>query len=115
MTNKSLIKRRQKIAGRLPDPAELVRGSLVKRYLRCGNSSCRCQQGKGHGPYHYLMTTVGPGKTRMVLLSKDQLQKVRRWVRNFGAYKEGLEKIAEINTLLLQEARQSKSRGRSRQ
>ena len=93
---------------RLPKLAEVVRGSVVKRYLRCGKSECHCHQGQGHGPYYYLMTTLGPGETRMVLISKDQLPLVRRWVRNFGEYKKGLQKIAEINTHLLQEERHSK-------
>ncbi len=106
MANKRLIQKRQRIADTLPDVSELVRGSLVKRYLHCGKSECRCHQGRGHGPYYYLMTTLGPGKTQMVLLSKDQLQKARRWIRNFRAYKQGLEKIAEINTRLLQADRQ---------
>jgi len=95
---------------RLPDLAALVRGSVVKRYLRCGKSECRCHQGQGHGPYYYLMTTLGPGKTRMVLISKNQLPLVRRWIRNFGEYRKGLERIAEINTDLLQVERQSKIR-----
>lgn len=102
-----LIEKRQKVAERLPEMAELVRGSVVKRFLRCGNSNCRCHQGKGHGPYYYLMTTLGPGKTRMVLLSREQLKIVRRWIKNFGEYRKGLEKITEINTRLLQLERQS--------
>ena len=119
MTNKLPNEKRQKVARSLPDLAEVVRGSVVKRYLRCGKSECRCHQGQGHGPYYYLMTTLGHGKTRMVLISKDQLAMVRRWVKNFGQYKKGLEKITEINTRLLQEDRQSritpvKARARSK-
>ena len=109
MTNKRLIKERKKVVDGLPDAAELVRGSLVKRYLRCGKVECRCHRGKGHGPYYYLMTTLGPGKTRMVVISKEQLPEVGRWVKNFTEYKKRLEKIAEINTHLLQAERQSRT------
>lgn len=109
-TKKILKQKRQRVVGRLPDLAQVVRGSLVKRYLPCGKAECRCHQGQGHGPYYYLMTTVGPGKTRMVLISKGQLRLVRRWVKNFGEYKNGLEKITEINTRLLQMERESKSK-----
>jgi Family of unknown function (DUF6788) len=109
MKSKTLKQRRQKLIKGLPDLAEIIRGSVVKRYLHCGKSECRCHQGPGHGPYNYLLTTLAPGKTRTVLLSADQLRAVRRWVKNFGELKKGLEKIVEINTRLLQLDRQSKT------
>ncbi len=111
---KALKKRRQKVADGLPNPVETVRGSLVKRFLACGNSDCRCRQGKGHGPYYYLMTTLGPGKTRMVLIWKDQLQGVRQWVSNFKEYKKRMEKITQINTQWLQMQRQSRGARKKR-
>lgn len=109
MTKKALKEKRQRVAKGLPDLAEVIRGSVVKRYLHCGKSECRCHQGKGHGPYNYLLTTVAPGKTRTVLISADQLPVVRRWVKNLSKLKKGLEKIVEINTRLLQLERQSKT------
>lgn len=98
------------MANSLPDLAEVIRGSVVKRYLHCGKSECRCHRGRGHGPYNYLMTTLGRGKTRMRLISAEQVEMVRRWVRNFRVYRKGLERITEINTRLLQLDRQSKRR-----
>lgn len=117
MSKKALEKQRQKVVDSLPHPAETVRGSLVKRFLPCGKSECRCHRGQGHGPYYYLMTTLGPGKTRMVLISKAQLEMVRHWVKNFKEYKKRLQKITEINTRVLQADRQSKNKateGRAR-
>lgn len=101
------------MANGLPDMAEVIRGSLVKRYLYCGKSECRCHQGRGHGPYNYLLTTLAPGKTRSVMISSDQLPIVRLWLKNLKALKKGLEKIVEINTRLLQlERQESKARPR---
>lgn len=110
MLNKTLEQKRKKVADGLPDLAEVLRGSVVKRYLHCGKSECRCHRGRGHGPYNYLLTTLAPGKTRTVLISAEQLPMVRRWVKNFGELKKGLEKIVEINTHLLQLDRQTKTR-----
>ncbi len=98
---KTLKQRRRKVAGGLPDLAEVIRGSVVRRWLHCGKSECHCHQGRGHGPYYYLMTTLRPGKTRMLLIRVNQLKRVQRWVANFKALKKGLEKIVEINTQLL--------------
>jgi hypothetical protein len=106
MLKKTLKQKRERVADALPDLAEVMRGSVVKRYLHCGKSECRCHRGRGHGPYNYLLTTLAPGKTRTVLISADQLQMVRRWVKNFRELKKGLEKIVEINTRLLQVDRQ---------
>jgi hypothetical protein len=41
--------------------AEIVRGSLVTRYRRCGKPTCHCVKGEGHGPAHYLVVTLKPG------------------------------------------------------
>ncbi|MEW6072019.1 MAG: DUF6788 family protein, partial [Planctomycetota bacterium] len=66
--------RRAKLALKLPDPLETVRGTLVERHLTCGNANCRCHgEGPRHGPYHYLLTTIAPGKTRTTLVPRDQL------------------------------------------
>jgi hypothetical protein len=99
---------RKRLAGNLPDPTETIRGSVVKYYLACGKQACRCHQGgPKHGPYYYLMTTLKPGKTRMVKLSPEQIKVVQTWVRNFKNYKKGLEKISQLNTRILQLDRKS--------
>ena len=99
---KTLLEKRRKLSGSLPDPAETIRGSLVKRYLPCGKESCRCHHGgPQHGPYYYLMTTLRAGKTQMVKLSADQVKIVRDWVRNFKSCRKQLEKITEMNTRIL--------------
>jgi hypothetical protein len=101
------------LTGNLPDPAETIRGSVVKYYLACGKQACRCHQGgPKHGPYYYLMTTLKPGKTRMVKLSTEQVKIVRSWVRNFKSFKKGLEKISQLNTRMLQLDRKSELRKR---
>jgi hypothetical protein len=83
-----------------------VRGTLVERYLTCGKPSCRCHgTGPRHGPYHYLLTTTAPGKTRTTLVDADQLARVRRWIANFQRFKVVLERITELNTDLLRVSR----------
>jgi len=33
---------------------EILRGSLIGRYKRCGKPGCKCADGPGHGPKYYL-------------------------------------------------------------
>src|SRR6476660_8949199 len=33
---------------------QVIRGSLITRYTRCGKPRCRCVTGSGHGPKSYL-------------------------------------------------------------
>ena len=108
---KRLKSRLERLVESLPDPAETVRGSVVRYSLACGKQACRCHHGgPKHGPYYYLMTTLKPGKTRMVKLSAEQVKIVRQWVKNFKAYRKQLEKITELNTRALQLERKSGSR-----
>ena len=81
----------------------MARGSVVERYLRCGKPAYACKQpgAQGHGPYHYLVTTVGPGKTRSQLLSPNQLPRVRRWTGNAKRLRQALEQITEVNCEIL--------------
>ena len=82
----------------IPALAELARGSVVERHLRCGQPTCACHQpgARGHGPYYYLVRTVGPGKTRSQLLAPSQVAQVRRWTENAKQLRQALEQITEI-------------------
>jgi len=105
--------RKAKLAPQLPDPLETVRGTLVERYLTCGKAACRCHsKGPRHGPYHYLLTTTAPGKTRTTLVPLDQLGRVRRWIANFRRLWELSEKITALNTEHVRlEGKQRRPRG----
>jgi hypothetical protein len=108
-----LEQRKAKLVPRLPDPLETVRGTLVERYLTCGNANCRCHaKGPRHGPYYYLLTSTGPGKTRTTLVPNDQLVRVRRWIANFKRFKDVSEKITELNTELVRASRMDKGRSK---
>src|SRR3974377_483327 len=49
--------------GRLPPPAERVgRVSLMETYKRCGRPNCHCVDGPGHGPKRYLSTIARTGE-----------------------------------------------------
>jgi hypothetical protein len=106
----ALRQRRQGLAKLLPPVAETLRGSLVERYVTCGNESCKCARGERHGPIWYLTVTLGPGRTTGGIIAEEQVSRVRTWIENYHKVKEHLEKISEINRELLR--RQRKQRGK---
>jgi len=82
-----------------------MRGSLVERYVTCGNPSCKCAKGERHGPVWYLTVTLGPGKTTGGIVASDKVEQVRNWVQNYQKVKDHLEKISAINRELLRRER----------
>src|SRR5919108_1143155 len=93
----ALRERRQGLAQQLPPVTDTLRGSLVERYVTCGNPACKCAKGERHGPIWYLTVTLGPGKTTGGIIADDKMEQVRGWVKNYQKVKDHLEKISEIN------------------
>ena len=97
----ALQRRREGLVKLLPSVAETLRGSLIERYLTCGNPNCKCARGERHGPVWYLSVTLGPGRTTGTIVPLHLLERVRRWIDNYHKLKEHLEKISDINRELL--------------
>ena len=107
--SRSRVDRRQpdRLLRKLPDLREVLRGSLVERYRRCGKANCRCARrgDPGHGPAYYLMVTVAPGKTVQVYVPREQKEQVERWIENFKIARETLEAISTVNRGRLKEGK----------
>lgn len=114
---KELIDRRESLAAGLPPFSEIVRGSLVTRYRRCGKPTCHCATTEGHGPAHYLSVTLKPGKTEQILLSEEMLPVARQFLDNYNRWWAALERVSEVNRRLLrmrvaERTRERKSSGK---
>lgn len=101
----ALKRRRRRAAQQLPDAEELLRGSLVKRFIPCGKPNCVCKRQGGHGPYYYLTINKGAGKTRSILIPDRKRAEVAAWLRNYRRLRKGLETISDINLALILEAK----------
>jgi hypothetical protein len=106
----ALRQRRQGLAQQLPAVTEILRGSLVERYVTCGNPSCKCAKGERHGPLWYLTVTLGRGRTTGGIISDEKIDEVRGWIENYHKLKDHLEKISEINRELLRRQREQQRR-----
>lgn len=101
----ALRQRRQGLAKLLPPLAQTLRGSLVERYVTCGNPACKCARGERHGPIWYLTVTLGRGRTTGGIIPEEKVAEVRAWIENYYKVKDHLEKISEINRELLRRER----------
>jgi Family of unknown function (DUF6788) len=102
----ALRKRREGLTQLLPPLGETLRGSLMERYLTCGNPDCKCARGERHGPVWYLSVTLDQSHRKGSTVPADQVEQVRRWIENYHQIKERLEKISDINRELLRRQKQ---------
>ena len=101
----ALRERRKGLAQQLPPVTEILRGSLLERYVTCGNPACKCTKGERHGPSWYLTVTLGPGRTTGGIVPEEKVAEVRGWIDNYHKLKDHLEKISDINRELLRRQR----------
>lgn len=107
----ALRKRREGLAKLMPPLEEVLRGSLLERYLTCGNPNCKCARGERHGPVWYLSVTLDQSHRSGVTVPPEELEQVRRWTENYQQVKQRLEKISDINReLLLRQKQRGKAR-----
>ena len=59
------------------------RGSLVRRFMPCGQPGCRCRSKppRLHGPY-YQWTRKIRGKTVTVRVTFAEAKQIREWIKN---------------------------------
>lgn len=77
----------------------LVRpGCVVRRFMPCGNQTCRCMAQKPilHGPYHQWTHKIA-GKTKTVRLTAQQARLCREWSSNYKRLKRLLRKMEQLS------------------
>ena len=110
LSDLALRHRREGLAKVLPPLAEVLRGSLLERYLTCRNPDCKCARGQRHGPVWYLSVTLDQTRRAGCTVPSDQVEQVRRWIENYHQVKENLEKISEINRELMRRHKNKKTK-----
>ena len=73
-------------------------GSLVRRFMPCGNPACRCMAApkNRHGPY-YQWTYKVRGKTVTVRLSAEQARRCAEWIHNHRHLKRVVRKMEALS------------------
>lgn len=87
----------RKLAKQLADLGYIMKGSVTRRYNRCGKSNCSCKHDPPvmHGPY-YQWTATQDGKTANKQLTPHQAKLYKKWTRNNQKAKVIIAKMQEI-------------------
>jgi len=91
------MKERTRWVQQLAHAAEqMLWGSLVAVYRKCGKPTCHCATGEKHGPAWYLSQHEN-GRTRMRYVPPEHLDNVQRGVEAFHQYRELGQRVAAQN------------------
>lgn len=98
-----LLALRQRETARVPQWSAILRGSLVRYFLTCGNKNCRCHKAKRyrHGPYWYVSVSRAAGRSRLVLIREPQVPLARRGIADYKKLWKALCRISDLNLALL--------------
>lgn len=99
-----LIVRRRRLLAKLPPLDEVLRGSLIERWVRCGKGSCRCASGELHAAT-YLSVTHRGGRTEQISVPRELAHTVRDGIAVYQKWWEILEQVSAINRELLRQRR----------
>jgi len=95
-----VILKRRKIAGTLPGPEEVLRGSLIERTVFHRKGCARCASGEGHKALVLTVTYPG-GRNRQFSIRPEQRVMVQQWLDNYQEWKRKMEEICELNHVFL--------------
>jgi hypothetical protein len=97
----ALRRRREALLHQLPSLHDVLRGSLIERYKRCGKPGCKCAEGRGHGPKYYLSVSFPKQRPAMDYVPQESADQARTSLDHYQRAREILEQICEINRELL--------------
>ncbi len=98
----TLKKKREKLLKELCKMENILQGTLVEAYLKCGKRNCRCADDERfkHGPKFYLFYKEEK-KPKMLYIRKEKINEVREGIRKYKRLKEILSQVCKINRELL--------------
>jgi len=73
----------------LNERGPFIPGAIIERYGRCGKPTCRCHQGKLHGPYSALSRPV-EGRSEVIHLTAETRSEIEGSVRRYQSYQRCL-------------------------
>jgi hypothetical protein len=86
------------LARSLANVGYIFPGSVTKRFIPCGKSSCRCATDpkQRHGPY-YEWTRKVRGKTATIRLTAEQARLYQEWIKNRRGLKKILARMQDLS------------------
>lgn len=79
---------------------EVIEGTVVENYRRCGKPECHCATVQVHGPY-YLLFWSEDGRTCTQHIPRDRVGQVKAMTEHYRRAREALRKIGRYNRRLV--------------
>jgi hypothetical protein len=103
-----LRQRKFALLRQFPIPDDLLPGSLVLNYTRCGKSACHCAQGQGHAAWSLVF--MAGGKRRAQRIPQEWVEEVQKRVRAGRQFQQAVREVLTANAQLLVLARKQRQR-----
>ncbi len=99
MNEEAILKKRRKIARKIPNIEECIRGSLVIMNRVCGKPNCHCLKGQKHKAIYISQSHAG--KTRMFYIPASKEQRAHQYIKNYRKIRGILNRLSDVNLRLL--------------
>ena len=103
-----LRQRKFELLRQFPIPDDLLPGSLVLDYTRCGKPSCHCAKGKGHAAWSLVF--MASGKRHAQRIPKEWVAEVQKQVDAGRKFQDAVREVLAANAQLLVLARKQRHR-----
>ena len=103
-----LRQRKFELLRQFPIPDDLLPGSLVLNYTRCGKPSCHCAKGKGHAAWSLVF--MAGGKRHAQRIPKEWVEEVQKQVDAGRKFQDAVREVLAANAQLLVLARKQRHR-----
>lgn len=80
---------------------QVLRGSLIVRYTRCGKPRCTCVQGRGHGPKYYLSVSRAGKRPELGYVPQASVPHVRQELAQLQEFRAVLEELCALSREVL--------------
>lgn len=94
MTTDTLKARRQELLNAMPNPANVMRASLITRSIKCGKPNCRCANGED---IKACTSSYYNGKTRLDFVPKAYKDAVSQCIKDYEDITALLIELSSIN------------------
>ena len=75
---------------------DIIKGTVIKHYKKCGSKRCICREGKLHGPYWYL-SYKEENKSNLKYINKKDLVRISRLAGNYKKFQSNMTRIKRMN------------------
>ena len=102
-TSTVTLRTRQRVIGKRLRTlnAQVIRGSLITRYTRCGKPRCRCVTGRGHGPKYYLSVSRAGQRPTLIYVPHAMVAQVQEQLAQLLTWRMLVEELCDIGCELL--------------